>query len=636
MALAYGIIKKQETMEEKAITEIEYQKIVKEVIRKIDKVRVAEIPDMKRSAERVDRLQELLREAVLESSIGYFNGKLYAFTGHIYKPLQKGNNGREVFGRMIDDIAHLFLLLGDFSRVEAITRVCLRVLANKTIHPDPTLIMFRNGVYHVNEGVLTGFRKKFVQVTQNDFDYEPKSQAPNWHKFLDDVLPETAIQNVLQEFLGSIFIDRKEAKMEQMLILKGAGGNGKSVIFEVIKGLLGEDNISTFAIGELISGAERKRNIASMNGKRLNYCSEIQTNSFEGNTDTLKAVISGEPMEARLLYCNNFTAYNIPLLMANANKLPAIKDWSNGMRRRLVIIPFDVVIPEGEQKKDLATQLAKEYSGIFNWVFEGRKRFIANGYKLTEVPRLAELAEGYISESTNILKFMAACNYHRSMSDEFSLIYHLQARELYFRYAAWCTKNHFYQESEVKFSRVLTENGFMRKKTEKGSEYCVYVKERDEKSEKIKAKEAAKRYKNAHKDARDTGIIRGITDFASFCKMPVNIINRVLDNGGLEGCYSFDGRTRVFDAYGAKDQLVKYLASEKRAIEKAKEEREEEVPMRLLAERRRFNQKMKKAGEPFRKPLRVFPNQGPGVILVNDNFNFKLHKNKFQEYLIER
>jgi phage/plasmid-associated DNA primase len=107
----------------------------------------------------------------------------------------------------------------------------------------------------LKEKQLTGFSNKYIQVTQNDFEYLPTAVSYKWLKFLDEVLPDRKIQDVLQEFLGSIFIDRKEAKMEQMMILKGAGGNGKSVIFEVIKGLLGEDNISTFAISELITGA---------------------------------------------------------------------------------------------------------------------------------------------------------------------------------------------------------------------------------------------------------------------------------------------------------------------------------------------------------------------------------------------
>ena len=52
-----------------------------------------------------------------------------------------------------------------------------------------------------------------------------------WRMFLDEVLPDKNMQKVLQEFLGSIFVDRRVAKMETMLVLRGSGSNGKSVVF---------------------------------------------------------------------------------------------------------------------------------------------------------------------------------------------------------------------------------------------------------------------------------------------------------------------------------------------------------------------------------------------------------------------
>ena len=59
---------------------------------------------------------------------------------------------------------------------------------------------------------------------------------------------------------------------------------------------------------------KEKKNIAFINGKRLNYCSEIQALEFGKDSDTLKSLISGEPTEARPIYGDNFTAYNIPFV----------------------------------------------------------------------------------------------------------------------------------------------------------------------------------------------------------------------------------------------------------------------------------------------------------------------------------
>lgn len=78
---------------------------------------------------------------------------------------------------------------------------------------------------------LRKFNKKYKQTTQLNFDYNPDEHPYYWTEiFLDRVLPDSVSQRVLQEFMGAIFIDRRKVKLEKMLILYGAGSNGKSVI----------------------------------------------------------------------------------------------------------------------------------------------------------------------------------------------------------------------------------------------------------------------------------------------------------------------------------------------------------------------------------------------------------------------
>ena len=52
-----------------------------------------------------------------------------------------------------------------------------------------------------------------------------------------------------------------------------------------------------------------------------------------------------------------------------------------------------------------------EYPAIFNWILEGRDRFIANGYKLTDSKELENVMDEYQSESSTVMKFMYQMNY---------------------------------------------------------------------------------------------------------------------------------------------------------------------------------------------------------------------------------
>lgn len=368
----------------------------------------------RRPADRIGVFQELLIKAIKKSTLCSFNGRPYYYDGRIY--VQLGRDSWDAFNSLVLRVADKCgLPAGDKTKLEGVKKVCRGEVSLKVLEPDSSIIVLRNGVLDLERNTFHKFNKRFKQVTQMDFDYNPEAYPNVWiDRFLHDVLDEPG-QRVLQEFMGAIFIDRRKVKIEKMLILYGAGSNGKSVIQSTLIGLLGEENVKTLAISDLISGAERKQNVASINGKRLNYCSEIQTKEFGQNADALKALISGEPFEVRLVYVNNFTARNIPLLMANANRIPYIKDSSHGLSRRLIILPFEHIIEEKNQDRQLGRILKGEYSGILNWILAGRQRLIENGYQFSIPPRLQNIVEEYQAESSTVLRFMKFKDYNRSL-----------------------------------------------------------------------------------------------------------------------------------------------------------------------------------------------------------------------------
>jgi putative DNA primase/helicase len=154
-------------------------------------------------------------------------------------------------------------------------------------------------------------------------------------------------------------------------------------------GLLGKENVSTYGVQELVFGNYKEQNMANINGKRLNYCPEVDAMNLRGDNASFKALVSGEPMRVKVAVLRILSRYMIfRLIMGNCNKLPKFDTWSHSMRRRIVVIPFDVQIPVEEQNPRLALELANEYAGIFNWICIGRERFRLNGCKFTDVPGL--------------------------------------------------------------------------------------------------------------------------------------------------------------------------------------------------------------------------------------------------------
>lgn len=566
----------------------------------------------KKPADRIGMFQDLLIDAIKKSTLCCFNGRPHYFGGRIYEQL--GREGWDAFYSLVKAVADkCHMQPGDKTKLESVCKLCRREVSLKPLDPDNHIIVLRNGVLDVEHDTFHKFNKRFKQVTQMDFDYMPDEYPNVWlGTFLDRVLPDEGLQNVLQEFMGAIFIDRDKVKIEKMLILKGPGGNGKSVVFETLKGLLGDENVKTIPLGDLIGGSERKQNIASINGKRLNYCSEIQTQEFGKNVDALKALISGEPFEVRLVYINNFTARNIPLLMANANRMPYIKDWSHGLARRIIILPFDQVIEEQEQNKSLANELRKEYPAILNWILAGRDRLIRNNYQFSTSEKLMETIEEYQSESSTVLQFMRAKDYNRTLYEVQREPRWMEAQKLFFAYNKWCIENNISPETQKKFSMVLSEAGYTKRKDRNCMLYAVYV-------------TSERPIKEEFKRQNEVGQVEGMDNLAHWCHVSRQTIEKMVRCGLLEGCYTKEGRRYWFDLAESRKAVKKFLRADKRYDDG-------KVPDEVKAERRKFNLYMKDIGEPFRK--RDNPDaHAKGIIYVTDDFNYQLDKDNYLEFV---
>ena len=84
------------------------------------------------------------------------------------------------------------------------------------------------------------------------------------------------------------------------MLLLGEGANGKSVVYETIRSILGEDNVTSFDLNELVAGAAKERNVACINGKPLNYSPDLDGKNIA--SESVKRIISGEGTMARNLY----------------------------------------------------------------------------------------------------------------------------------------------------------------------------------------------------------------------------------------------------------------------------------------------------------------------------------------------
>ena len=219
---------------------------------------------------------------------------------------------------------------------------------------------------------LTAFDRKDFLTHQLPFSYDEYADCPQFDKYLDRVLPDKEQQNVLAEYLGYIFISQKVLKLEKALILLGSGANGKSVFFDIINALFGEENVSNYSLAALTNKEGYQR--AKLSDKLLNYASEISPNM---DSTIFKQLVSGEPVEARLPHKEPFLLKDYAKFIFNTNNLPRDVEQNEAFYRRFLIGKFNVLIPEDERDPKLAQKIiANDLPGVFNWVIEGLNRVL--------------------------------------------------------------------------------------------------------------------------------------------------------------------------------------------------------------------------------------------------------------------
>jgi putative DNA primase/helicase len=238
-----------------------------------------------------------------------------------------------------------------------------------------SIINLKNGSLVINEtgANLKPFDYRDFITHQLEFNYKPTAINSVFQAFLEQMQPDADTRRTLQQVLGYLFI--KGLKMEKIFFLCGNGSNGKSVVFEVITGVIGQENISSYSLESLTDDKGYHR--AMIKDKVVNYGTDIRMNKIDAGM--FKTLASGEPIEARLPYSDPFIMRDYAKLIFNINKLDtACVEHTHGFKRRIVTIPFTVTIPDDKQDRDLPKKILQDRAGVLNWIIEGAKQVISS------------------------------------------------------------------------------------------------------------------------------------------------------------------------------------------------------------------------------------------------------------------
>lgn len=237
-------------------------------------------------------------------------------------------------------------------------------------HSEPETVTLQNGLINITSvhialiPRLQQHAPGCVSRCALPYDYKPDATCPAWQTFLEEILPDEASRRLLQQIFG--YCLTFDLRYQKFFMFEGTGGNGKSVVTSILRRLVGIHNVSSLPLSRF----NDKHGLVSTFGKLVNITGELREKDKFAE-DLLKQATGGDPMTFEPKYKEAFSAPFTAKIILCTNERPAFTDRSNGVWRRLIVLPFPISIPPDKQDPDLEERLAAELPGVLNWAVQG-------------------------------------------------------------------------------------------------------------------------------------------------------------------------------------------------------------------------------------------------------------------------
>lgn len=298
--------------------------------------------------------------------------------------------------------------------------------------------------------------------------YDPAATCPEWERLVALMLPDAGIRGCFQRAMGMILRGRNDEQVA--LLLRGAGGNGKSTVTAAIPAVLGEADgytasckIEMFIVTPQTGAGQATPEEVDIPGARVMIASEPAATD-ELSAKKIKAMTGGDRRPARALGMPQFyyRPHAVPIL--SFNRTPKIKDEDEGTRRRLIFFPFEVnlrELPPDQRRKpsEVEAILGAERAGILNWMLDGWREYCRIGLRPTE--EMNALKADVMERADPVGEFVNDCC-DRDRGSKISVA------DVFKAYEAWCQRTGSVEYKKSGFANLMQEKGFRKKKTDGG------------------------------------------------------------------------------------------------------------------------------------------------------------------------
>jgi len=269
------------------------------------------------------------------------------------------------------------------------------VLAFEEWYDGTDLLLFTNGVLNIESRELLPFNRELHMLQQMPYAYNPAATCEDIVKWLKHIQHDSWERTqVLRAWLRATLLGRYE--IQKFVEIVGPGKSGKSTYANLAVALVGKSNTYSTDFENL----EKNRfEAAAYMGKKLLLFQDADR--WGGSVSRLKAITGNDWIRSERKYqgeaLDPFQYHGV--VMITANEAIQSTDYTSGLARRRLTIPFDRPFTGGpnEQKELIKFNAKGEPQGVFSPLLPGLVNWLLD---MTE----EEMRE-YLMETSKKVKF---------------------------------------------------------------------------------------------------------------------------------------------------------------------------------------------------------------------------------------
>ncbi len=242
------------------------------------------------------------------------------------------------------------------SRIQGVTYT-----EREEFNKDIDLIAVENGILNLKTKEIKEFTPEIKFTFKIPIKYNPEANCERIDKFIKEVFKPEDIPLAYEIIAYCLW---RGMPIHKAFMLLGEGKNGKTTYLNLITNFLGDDNISTRTIQDLVYNQFAS---SSLYGKLANISDDLPNKTLK-QTGHFKMLTGGGVLSYEKKHKDATTFSNYAKLVFAANELPPSEDYSYAYFRRWCIIEFPNVFNGVDCNQNMIKDITtpEELSGLLN------------------------------------------------------------------------------------------------------------------------------------------------------------------------------------------------------------------------------------------------------------------------------